>query len=130
MIEQNAPSGKNGADFSLAGQTLKIELAQTEAERRQGLSGRASLPEDSGMLFVFDAPTYPGFWMKDMNFPLDVIWLDENWQVVGITANVLPDSFPQAFYPPQGKLIKYVLELNAGWADTHNLKLEERLQRA
>ena len=102
---------------------LEVEIADDDAERAQGLSGREALAPDRGLLFVFDEPAAAGFWMRNMNFPIDIIWIDGAWRVVGITANVSPDSFPQVFYPPEP--IKYVLETNAGWALKNNLQIGE-----
>ena len=89
-----------------------MEIANTDAERTQGLSGRASLPAGTGLLFVFESPGKYGFWMKDMNFPIDIVWLGDGMLPVGIEKNVSPDSYPQVFYPPVP--VRYVLEVNAG----------------
>ncbi|MCC6290679.1 DUF192 domain-containing protein [Candidatus Nomurabacteria bacterium] len=94
----------------LDGKKIDLELAQTPEEMTRGLSGREGLPEDSGMLFVYPEDTVPAFWMKDMRFPIDIIWLDKNWMVVGIEKNLLPSTYPQTFSPP--KPIRYVLEKN------------------
>ncbi|OHA92045.1 MAG: hypothetical protein A3J09_00920 [Candidatus Zambryskibacteria bacterium RIFCSPLOWO2_02_FULL_51_21] len=91
---------------------LVLEIANTDAERTQGLSGRASLPAGTGLLFVFESPGKYGFWMKDMNFPIDIVWLGDGMLPVGIEKNVSPDSYPQVFYPPVP--VRYVLEVNAG----------------
>lgn len=93
---------------------LSLEVADTPALQAHGLSDRLSMPRNHGMLFVFDPPSDPGFWMKDMHFPLDMIWLDANKHIVKIDSNVLPESYPNIFTPP-GE-IKYVIEVNAGVA--------------
>ncbi len=109
---------------------LELEIADTESERARGLSGRAALGENEGMLFIFDEPEMPGFWMKDMHFPIDIIWLDENRQIVGLHENIAPDTYPAIFYPPRlveagpPRPIKYVLEVNAGWVAARQLKLD------
>ena len=64
--------------------------------------------------------------MKDMNFPIDVIWLDENYRVVDIAQDVRPDSFPKVF-DPQGPA-KYILEVNAGFSGRNNIKIGDRLE--
>ena len=107
---------------------LQIEIADAEAERNRGLSGRASLPADSGLFFIFEAVSQPGFWMKDMNFPIDIIWIDEDWRIVGITANATPNSYPQIFYPPAP--IKYALEINAGLSAKHHLQIGDPIEFA
>jgi len=91
---------------------LQLEIADTDAERILGLSGRESLPAGMGLLFVFEEPGMHGFWMKDMKFAIDIIWLGENYEVLGIEKNVSPQTYPEVFYPPQP--VKYVLETNPG----------------
>lgn len=116
----------DGQIMALVGTTtLKIDLARTEEERAQGLSGRESLAEGEAMLFIFPTPGVYGFWMKEMNFDLDIIWLDEAGVVTDITPNVSRDSYPQVFYP-QTK-IKYVLEVPTGWAGRHGIALGDEL---
>ncbi len=109
--------------LEIGGKIIQIEIADTNTERTQGLSDRASLPQDTGLLFIFPSPTTPGFWMKDMRFSIDIIWLDENWKIIGIEKNLAPESYPKLFYPPSP--IKYVLEVNAGFSDKNNLKVGE-----
>jgi uncharacterized protein len=107
---------------TLAGQTFTVEIAQTGQERAQGLSGRDPLGEDSGMLFIFDQPAVYPFWMKDMKFPLDIIWID-NSRVVDIWANApAPTSADTPLYSP-GVAASYVLEVAAGFVDESNLKI-------
>lgn len=103
---------------------INLEIAQTEAEMSRGLSGRKNLSQNSGMLFVYEKNNIPMFWMKDMNFALDIIWLNENKVVVGIEKNVKPESYPQTFSPKQQ--IKYVLEVNANFADKQQIKIGDK----
>jgi uncharacterized membrane protein (UPF0127 family) len=104
--------------------TVQVEVESTEAAREQGLSGRMSLPEGSGMLFVFQTPGVYGFWMKDMNFALDMLFADANGKIVTIVRDATPESYlqnpPQVFYPKSP--ILYVLEVPAGFADAHNIQ--------
>lgn len=102
-------------------QGLNVEIADEPREQSQGLSGRASLGDNEGMLFVFTASHIASFWMKDMNFSIDMIWIDEYGKIVGITKNISPDTFPQTFSPSSP--IKYVLEVNAGWSDKNNVEV-------
>lgn len=103
---------------------VTITIAASEAERARGLSGRASLGEDEGMLFIFPSATRPAFWMKEMHFPIDIIWLDENWQIAEITKDISPNSFPQTYSPV--KPIRYVLEVPAGTASRHDWQIGEK----
>lgn len=84
--------------------------AATAAAREKGLSGRASLPKNQAMLFIFPAEASQCFWMKDMRFPLDTLWLDAHKKVTATQSNVAADSYPQTFCHDG----QYVIELNAG----------------
>jgi uncharacterized membrane protein (UPF0127 family) len=106
--------------------TLKVEIAATDATREQGLSGHAPLPKDSGMLFVFPNAGVYGFWMKDMQFPLDMVWIGADQKVSGVAPGVTPQSFPEIFYPPTDVL--YVLELPAGSAADHRIATGTQLR--
>lgn len=94
-------------------------IAETDEQRIKGLGGRKILGEEEGMLFPFVESAIQGFWMKDMNFPIDIIWLDEDKTVVGIEKEVSPDTYPEIFYSPSE--IKYVLELNSGASDRYGI---------
>lgn len=95
------------------GHKFSLEVADTTQEQTQGLGDRASLPANQGMLFVFSGtPQVQCFWMKDMEFPLDIVWLGSNKQVVHIEQNVSPDTYPRSFCPSDPA--EYVIELNAG----------------
>lgn len=100
-----------------------IEFAGTEYLRELGLSNRESLPQNNGMLFVFEEDVIPGFWMKDMNFPLDIIWIDSNFEIVGIEKDIQPcetiENCPAVF--PERE-IRYVLEINSGLSDFYDFK--------
>lgn len=107
--------------LKIGNRTILVEIVKTEPARAKGLSGRKALPENSGMLFVFDQPDFYHFWMKEMNFPIDIIWLDENKNIVDITANLATSTYPKTV---TSRLpAKYVLELNAGWANKNGLKI-------
>lgn len=93
---------------------LRILIADTPALRTQGLSGRAMLHDNEGMLFIFETPGKYPFWMKDMRFPLDIIWIGDDRRVTEITPNVSADSYPRHFSPHVP--VRYVLEVNAGFS--------------
>lgn len=105
-----------GHEMVLIGGTtpIAVSLAETPEARQQGLSDTPSLAPNTGKLFIFDTPGKYGFWMKDMHYALDLIWIDSTLKVVGITSTVGPETYPQTFYPPTD--VSYVLEINAGEA--------------
>ena len=104
---------------TVGGTPVSVDIASTEATREQGLSGRASLPEGTGMWFVFASDDTWGFWMKDMNFPIDMIWVDLTGRVVSVAASASPNSYPHVFYPSAPA--RYVLEVPSGFAAAHDV---------
>jgi len=115
--------------------TLNIEVANTDVKRAQGLSGKEAnqndpiglgLGENEGMLFVFDKEGYYSFWMKDMNFPIDIAWLDKNKKIIYIEKNVSPQTYPKTFYAQKNNLpilSLYVLETKAGFFEKFKIKI-------
>jgi len=99
---------------------IAVEVADTEEERAKGLSGRDALAEGRGILFIFPESGYHGFWMKEMKFAIDIVWIDESWRVIGIEGLVGPETFPLIFYPPGP--VKYALEVNAGESQRLGIK--------
>lgn len=110
---------------SIGDLTIPVVLADTPALRERGLSGRASLSQDSGMLFVMDSSDVHAIWMKDMRFPIDIIWIDEFLRIVTITADASPNSYPTVFYPSSPA--KYILEVNTGFAREHGISVGDRV---
>jgi uncharacterized membrane protein (UPF0127 family) len=95
----------------------EVEIANSILSRTRGLSGRPQLLTGTGMLFIFPVPSLYGFWMKDMRFPIDIVWISDN-RVVGISHNIPPAAqqslvLPR-YYPPRP--VSLVLELPAGTA--------------
>lgn len=101
--------------------TLEVTVARTDLERQQGLSNTPELADGQGMLFVFDTADKWGIWMKDMNYPLDILWLDDGKKVVHIEDNVSPDSYPKTYKPKVDA--RYILEVPSGFAAEHHVTL-------
>lgn len=101
-----------GTQAVIGRQTYRLETVQDQASRERGLSGRAGLGKRQGMLFIFERSDRACMWMKDMQFAIDMVWLDENKRVVHLKADALPSSYPESFCPPD--LAQYVIELPAG----------------
>lgn len=96
-------------------------MVDTSQTRARGLMGRQSLPEDKGMLFIFDRLDRYSFWMKDTLIPLDMLWLDEYERVVFTAFKVPPCvADPCPVIRPEASA-KYVLELSAGTAARTNI---------
>ncbi len=103
--------------------SLSVEVADTAEERERGLSGRESLEENQGMLFVFEKPDAYRFWMKGMRFPIDILWLNENKKIVGVEADIATSTYPEVFIPKEE--ILYALEVPAGFVRTHAVLIGE-----
>lgn len=109
-----------GERVVVGGVSVLVEIADTPENKQRGLSGRSSLPEGSGMLFIFDTDDEWGIWMKDMLFPIDIIWANTEGRVVGVVENASPDSYPKVFSP--SRPARYVLEVPAGFAAEHKIR--------
>jgi|GEM_PF-777583 uncharacterized protein len=108
--------------------SFQVEIADTSEKRRQGLADRSFLHQDNGMLFIYPLDQTPRFWTKNMNFAIDIIFLNQDMQVTKIYENTLPcKSDPCAIYPGSQNT-RYVLELNAYQAKNHNIKLGDTLE--
>lgn len=123
LFNFNKESG-NLAEVYLGGVVVNTKVAQSTEERQKGLSGRSDLGDNEGMLFIFEKPGLYRFWMKDMNFAIDIIWLDESLKVVSIKGGVEPSSYPEVFRPSEPA--KYVLEVNAGFALRNKVQIADQ----
>lgn len=100
--------------------TIRVAVADTNAERTQGLSSSTDLPRGYGMLFVFENEGLRGFWMKDMLFPIDILWISAAGEIVHIEHSVSPDTYPTVLRPEEKA--QYVLEVPAGFSVEHDVK--------
>lgn len=125
--EANAPALPLSYDAILSNGyvNIPVTIASTSLEQEKGLSGSENLPPDAGKLFIFNTPGKYGFWMKDMSYGLDIVWIDRDFRIVGITKGVKPESYPEVFYPPQE--VQYVLEVNADFSTENNLSENQLL---
>jgi uncharacterized membrane protein (UPF0127 family) len=106
---------------------ITVEVVDTPELRAKGLSGRESLAQDKGMLFVFENSSNDNcFWMKDMNFSIDMIWMNEDREVVTVKSSVSPESYPETFCP-EGPA-KYGLEISDGRANELEIVAGEKLR--
>lgn len=105
--------------YYINGHRFIAELAETDAQREQGLSGRKSLGSDKAMVFLMDQDRQHCFWMKDMNFNIDIVWVDETDKITAIETNVAPNSYPKQFCH-NGKT---VVELRANAVAKYSIKV-------
>lgn len=126
---QDMPSSGLVARVQIGERHILAEYADTPEAMARGLGGRDSLPPDRGMLFRFIVPGVYSFWMKDMRFPLDIVWLHEG-RVVGVTADIDPqigasDDELRRYMPPGP--VTDVLELAAGRAEALGIQAGSKL---
>ena len=111
---------------------LSVQVADTDHRRADGLMFQEELPYDEGMLFVFDDSKKRKFWMGNMEFSLDIIWIDSQRNVVHIDNNVPPCDTTETKACPRydsgGKDVKYVLEVTAGFVDEFNITEDSKIE--
>ena len=114
---------------------LQVYIADTDPRRMRGLmfETESFLADDKGMLFVFDEPGNRSMWMKNMQFHLDIIWFNENGNVVSIKKNVPPCITPVEVMSCKSVGVsadnaKYVLELTSGYVDEYSITEDSKLE--
>jgi uncharacterized membrane protein (UPF0127 family) len=105
--------------------TIKVDISDNDCKRILGLSGRKELKNDSGMFFVFPEIGNYGFWMKDMNFPIDILWIDKSLNIIGIEKMVSTSTYPNIL--GEKYFASYVLEIPSGFSDTNNIKVGNKI---
>lgn len=111
----------------IGNQIVSLEIADTAAKRQRGLMERKSLPDNHGMLFIFDEPTKPVFWMKDCFISLDIIFIKDS-KIVNMYQSVPPcQQFPCEQYPSV-EFVDRVLEVSAGFTKKHNVKINDKVE--
>lgn len=107
--------------LQIGSHSIDVAIADTPERREKGLSGIEQLEVGQGLLFKFDTPGQYAFWMKDMRFSIDMVFIDSNMNVVEVIPNISPDTYPQAFSSKKKEYL-YVLELGSGEAAKLNLE--------
>lgn len=123
VVQKGTPSGTK---VFLAGEEILVTVADTPVLREKGLSFHKPFLENEGMFFIFPEPGLYGFWMKDMLFPIDIIWFDANRKVVDVWEHATPDSYPKIYTPREAS--QYVLEVGTGFYKNHALKSGDVLE--
>lgn len=125
ILDSNVTSAllpSNKININVNGVNLAADLAMSADEQAKGLSIKDNLRPDEGMLFPYDSPRILSFWMKDMKFPIDILWLNANKEVVHIEENLQPCSqfLPCPSYTPDVQA-QYVLETVAGFSSANGV---------
>ncbi len=123
----------NSTEIKIGENIIYAKVANTEHKRSMGLSYTEKIADNAGMLFIFGETSAKNFWMRDMLFDIDIIWIDENKQVVGFFENVKKESYSQKnpelskiYHSPENT--KYVLEVNAGTIEKLKIKTGDVLK--
>ncbi len=114
------------------GTVLQVQIADTEPRRVRGLMFQNEMPYDQGMIFVFDTPGSHSLWMLNMQFALDMIWFDENGNVVHIETDVPPcktalETMTCQSIVPDGDAL-YILEVTSGFVEKFNITKDSKLE--
>lgn len=116
-------SSRKSTQVVVNDKAFNVMVAKTDKEKQIGLSGREKIAENQGMLFIFETPDYYSFWMKEMKFPIDIIYINGS-KVTTVVKNAKPPSSGNGdltIYRPNEKSDK-VLEVIAGSSEKYNIK--------
>lgn len=117
----HTPAELSAASVYVGGTPVYVTIADTTDEHRRGFSGMSAPAPNEGMLFVFDRDDTYGIWMKDMLFPIDIMWISADQQIVDLRENVAPETYPEVFAPRTPA--RYVLEVPAGFIESYNIAI-------
>ena len=116
-----------GPSVEIGGKHFKVDIADTRDKQALGLMFRDSMAADHGMLFIFPTEAPRSFWMKNTRIPLDIMYFDEDFKLVSISADTPPCKVTRCPSYPSAAPAKYVLELNAGTASELGVGVGDRL---
>lgn len=121
---------KESMQVTIKDLVVQAKIADEAKEHQTGLADYSSFALGDGMIFVFDKSASYVFWMKDVEFAIDIIWIDDAKKIVDIAPNVPPEpnkgEKDLTRYKPKSDA-KYVLEINAGLSALHNLQIGDQV---
>jgi len=126
FLQSNAPDVLKKGSLTLNGQIINVELASTDREQYQGLSDRDSLCAECGMYFEFPYKDKLNFVMRDMRFPLDIIFINDD-TILNIAANLAPEGSKTKNIYSSVSDANRVLEVNAGYCQKHGIKAGDKI---
>ena len=112
-------------EITVHGHALSVEIAATPTTRTCGLSRRASMPQNRGMLFVFPTLRHVSFWMKDTRIPLSIAFLDDDGRIISIQ-KMVPMNIEKRYRSDQP--VRYALEVNQGWFVQNSIGVGDRVE--
>lgn len=124
ILNPPANNSRKTEFIQFGGRQFSIEVADSDAMRAKGLGGRSGISADEALLFVFDESGKHCFWMKDVSFPIDIVWFNESLDVVDSELSVAPETYPETTFCPD-EPARYVLEIKGG--EVNNLQNPNKL---
>jgi uncharacterized membrane protein (UPF0127 family) len=115
---QTTPFGLRTAELKISNVPITVEIADTPQASENGLMFRDSLPEDHGMLFIFDQPKKASFWMRNTKIPLSIAYIDSAGKILEIKSM---NPLDETVVPSSSDQIAYALEANQGWFAQHGI---------
>jgi len=112
-------------EITVKDHALSVEIAATPTARTCGLSRRAGMPQNSGMLFVFPTKKHASFWMKNTAIPLSIAFLDDDGRIVSIQ-KMAPLNVEKRYR--SGQPVRYALEVNQGWFVQNGIGVGDRVE--
>lgn len=124
LIQGTGTEKRSNTTLKIGGETIKVEVANTSSERKQGLMYRRNLAEDRGMIFIYPEEGNRSFWMKNTHVPLDIIFVDADGSVINVEqADPQPRTSDENLERYRSKrAAKYVIEVNQGFSRENNIK--------
>lgn len=119
-------SGNLMKTVQIGSESYRLNIVSEKNDLKKGLGGIESMPEKSGMLFVFEQKAKRCMWMKDMVFSIDILWIDSQAKVVDIQTDISPATYPESFCG--AKPTRYVIELNAGQVQSSGVKVGDTIK--
>ncbi len=129
-FSQNSTKSLAPSTVKIKNLVIHVDLAVTQDQQEKGLSIKNNMTDNEGMLFPFKTPGDYSFWMKDMKFPLDILWINSSNQIHHIEKNLQPCTFilfcPSVSPGTHSNSI-YVLEVNSGYTTKHNVNVGDKV---
>ena len=129
-FSQNSTTSLAPSTVKIKNLTIHVDLAVTQDQQEKGLSVKDNMTDNEGMLFPFKTPGDYSFWMKDMKFPLDILWVNSSSQIHHIEKNLQPCTFIlfcPSVSPGTHSNSTYVLEVNADYTSKHNINVGDKV---
>ncbi|MEI6346031.1 MAG: DUF192 domain-containing protein [bacterium] len=115
-------------DVQIGTTIIPVEIADVPSTMEKGLSGRFHLPSKQGMLFIFPVSDLYAFWMPNMNFPIDLLWISSEKKIVGFEQSMQPEKdLKNPHYYRPSEPVEYVIEVNAGFVKSHHLTVGQEV---